>query len=298
MTDANAQLRPTVRERSAGLWLRAFFWTAAHVPVVMWLLRPMLTWAVPVVSRKVRVNTGLNARRIFGRPRRGFDRQVVGSFYDFVIDVAASSGRTTEQMRRQVVAVEGEQQFLDLRKGGKGCVMLTAHMGSFEVGLAALRTVEPRIRVVFKRDAFGKFEQMRQAMRKQLDILETPIDDGWPALIALRDALERDEVIVMQGDRAMPGQKSHAVPVLGGTLRIPVGPVTLARINGSPIVPVYTVREPGGKYRVFLEPAIDPAADDAVEQVGRSIARFVQRFPSQWLVLNAAFVEDATSGIE
>lgn len=281
-----------------GVWLRLFFWTAAHLPIVPRLMRPVVKCLVPVVSRKVRMNVGLNAKRIFGGPRPGFDREVVGSFYDFVIDVAASNGKLAEQLRQQVIAVEGEAAFRDVRKNGHGCVMLTAHMGSFEVGLAALRTVEPKIRVVFKRDAFGGFEQMRQAMRQQLDIGETPIDDGWPALMELRDALDRNEVIVMQGDRAMPGQKAQAVKVLGGTLKIPVGPVKLARINNSPIVPVYTVRERGGRYRVFLEPAIDPSAEDAVERIGQSIERFVRRFPSQWLVLNAAFAEDAGSGIE
>jgi lauroyl/myristoyl acyltransferase len=295
--DRRPPRRRTVRERTVGLWLRVFYWTARKLPIIPRLMRPIVRYGVPVVSNKVRRNTRLNARRIFGQSSVSYQREVVGSFYDFVIEVAQSAGRTAEQLRERVVAVEGEEAFREIRKQGRGCVMLTAHMGSFEVGLAALRTVEPKIRVVFKRDAFGSFERMRQSLRDQLGVVETPIDDGWPALIKLRDALDRNEVVVMQGDRAMPGQKSQPVHVLGGTLKIPVGPVTLARINNSPIVPVYTVREGPGKFRVWLEPAIDPSATDAVEQIGRSVEQFVRRYPSQWLVLNAAFAEDEERGI-
>ena len=105
----------------------------------------------------------------------------------------------------------------------------------------------------------------------------------------------------MQGDRAMPGQRSQAVPFLHGHLRLPLGPVKLAQLTGSPIIPVFLVRGQRGGFCVHLaEPIeVDPNAepidgvDPAVRAIGRTIESFVARFPEQWLVLNRAFVEDA-----
>jgi lauroyl/myristoyl acyltransferase len=133
-------------------------------------------------------------------------------------------------------------------------------------------------------------------MRRSLGVAEAPLDEGLPALLRLRDALRSDEVVVMQADRAMAGQRSQVVPFLAGHLRLPVGPVKLARLTDSPIVPVFTTRASGGKFRVHLEPPIYVNADaenEALLAVAKSIASFVRKYPEQWLVLSPAFVEDA-----
>ncbi|MBC7784567.1 MAG: lysophospholipid acyltransferase family protein [Burkholderiales bacterium] len=288
--------RPRVGERLIALWLSGLFRIARTAPWFLVFVRPAIVRLVPLVSRQVRISTRLNGARLLGKSSASFTREVVGSFYDFVIDVGRSARLSAAELREKIVAVEGEAAYLALRAERRGAVLVTAHMGSFEVGLAALRTVEPSIRVVFKRDEFGGFERIRKSLRQRMGIIEAPIDDGWTTLIGLRDALGNNEVVVMQADRAMTGQKARAVSFAGGTLRIPVGPVTLARIHGSPIVPVYTVRVGAGRYKVWLEPAIDADAPDAVEQIGRSIEKFVKDHPGQWLVLEPAFVEDAHRG--
>ena len=288
---------PSIRVRVASAWLRTLFWVARHAPALLRLFRPLVAIGVPIVSRKVRTNTRLNGLRVAGDSSIGFSRAVTGSFFDFIAEVASSADCSPQAVRDQVAGVEGEAAYMEVRRQKRGAVLVTAHMGSFEVGLAALTTVEPKIQVVFKRDEHDGFEQLRRPLRERLGVAECPIDDGWPVLMALRDALGRDEIVVMQADRAMPGQKSASVKVGSGTLKIPVGPVRLAQINGSPIIPVFAVREARGRFRIFLEPAIDPSADDAVEQVGKALGKFITRYPRQWLVLDAAFVEDANRGI-
>jgi len=285
--------------------LSPFFRLAVHSPMLTRACRPLATRFVPIVSREVRTNTRLNATRIFGRelPRREqarFTRAVVDHFYQFVADIGRCSRESNDELFARIEAVEGEATFKAARRAGRGAVLVTAHMGSFEVGLGALRHIEPRIRVVFKRDASGPFESMRAAMRRKLGILETPIDDGLAAWADLRHALLNDEIVVLQGDRAVPGQRSLVVPFLHGHLRIPTGPLRLARLTGSPIIPVFTVRSGDGRYRVSLHSPIDPnigtdtggLQDPGVMAIARAIESMVARHPEQWLVLHRAFEED------
>ena len=75
-------------------------------------------------------------------------------------------------------------------------------------------------------------------------------------LDALRNALANDEAVLIQGDRVMPGQKGQAVRFFGGHILLPTGPVRLALISGAPIIPVYSVRTPEGKIRLFIEKPI------------------------------------------
>lgn len=275
--------------------LRLLFFLAGRAPWVLRALRPLAVRLTPRLAPAVRENVEANARRLLGHVPAGFARDTVGSFYDFVLDIGQAQHASADQLRSRIIAIEGKEAYLATRANGGGVMLVTAHMGSFEVGLAALRQVESDVHVVFKRDAFSGFETLRQQVRQTLGVNEAPIDDGWPTLMKLRDALRAGAAVVMQADRAMPGQKSAAVRFGGGTLRVPLGPIKLAMAADCCVVPVFTVREPSGHFRVYLEPAIDPAAADAVEQVAAAVEKFVRQYPTQWLVLHRAFVEDEAS---
>ncbi|MGB7157572.1 MAG: lysophospholipid acyltransferase family protein [Tepidisphaeraceae bacterium] len=290
-------------------WLQLMFFFAGRAGWLVDGLRPLAPYIVNRVSRQIRTNTALNARRIFGheladRERRRFAHAVTGSFYDFVADVGRCGRMSKGDLLAQIEHVAGEPAYLAARARRRGAVLVTAHMGSFEVGLAALRQVEANVHVVFKRDAFGGFERLRSRARAVLGVKEAPIDEGYASVIQLRDALLADEVIVMQGDRAMPGQRYEVVPFLSGHLRLPMGPVKLARLTGSPIVPVFVVRGVSGRFTVYLaEPIwVDPDAqrvggvDPALRAVAKSIESFVGRYPAQWLRFDRPFVEDAEHG--
>jgi len=286
--------------------LSLFFWLAARVPTLMRGLRPIVIRVVPFCSASTRANTASNALRIFGKElnptqQRTFTRNVVNSFYEFVTDVGRSSDENVERLLQRIERVDGEAAYRDVRKPGRGAVLVTAHMGSFEVGLAALKRVERRVHVVYKRDASPTFEAMRMRMRQMLGVLEAPIDEGLSTWMDLRDALLEGDVVVMQADRAMAGQRSAVVPFLHGSLRIPTGAVRLARLTGSPIVPVFTVRLDSGRFAVYLFPAIEPgtatvnpeSSDPSVVAIARSIESMVARYPTQWLMLGNAFEEKA-----
>jgi KDO2-lipid IV(A) lauroyltransferase len=287
------------------VWLRALFWLARHAPWLLRAVKPLAVMLAVQCSAKVRRATAANGRRIIGRnlsnPEcRRFGRRVIGHFYEFVLDVGRSGSMSADALRGQIESIAGRDAYKSHRAAGKGAIIVTAHVGPFEVGFAALTEVERNIHVVFKRDAMDGFELRRQVLREKLGILEAPIDDGWSTWMRLRDALARDHVVVMQGDRAMPGQKAAAVPFLGGHVMLPLGPIKLAEISGSPIVPVFTVRGPSGRCRVFAEPPIQvdrnarmvDGVHPALLELARAIEKIVSAFPDQWLVLDEAFVED------
>jgi len=300
-----AETRATEPPATTPRALGPFFWLAARSPRMMRALRAPLAWMIPYFAGSVRGHTRRNALRIFGRAldgveQRAFTRGVVKSFYEFVVDVGQSCAESTEQLLQRVERVEGEAEYRAMRRTDRGAVLVTAHIGSFEVGLAALKRVERCVHVVYKRDASGPFESMRTGLRRRLGVIESPIDKGLATWMALRDALNGGGVVVMQADRAMPGQRSAVVPFLHGHLRVPTGAVRLARLTGSPIVPVFTVRLASGRFAMHLCRSIEPgdasctsdSDDPAVLAIARSIELMVARYPTQWLMLGPAFEED------
>jgi KDO2-lipid IV(A) lauroyltransferase len=292
------RLGARVRAAAAGFWLQVMFFLAQRMPWLARVARPPFVRVAIRCSRFIRASTAANARRIVGHhaDMRRFTRNVVANFYDFVCDVGQSLRLTPDELAGRIDEIVGHERYAATRAKGGGAIILTAHMGSFEVGVAALLKYEPKIHVVFKRDT-GRFEQIRQALRQRLGVIEQPVDDGLDVWMRLRDALRDNEVVAIQGDRVMPGQKGRRMPFLGGHVMLPAGPVKLSMASGAPIIPVFSVRTPEGKIKLFIEDAItaDDGLDAAMGRVAKVIEKYVGAYPEQWLVLHPAFDEDAAA---
>ena len=291
-----------MRRRVAGFWLNLLFFASRHAPAFVRAVRPVFVWGATRFSRQIRNATAANARRILGANLSNaeclrFARAVTGNFYDFVADVGRAMNWTPQQMLAQVASVEGKERYVAARASLRGAIVVTAHIGSFEIGLAALRQMEERVHVVFRRDAADGFDRIRQAVRQRLGVIEAPVDEGWGLWVRLRDALMANDVAVIQGDRVMPGQKGVRVPFLGSHIMLPAGPVKLAIASGAPIIPIFTTRNREGKICITIEEAIEVNEDaddvDALNRLARVLAKQVSAAPDQWLMLQPAFCEDA-----
>jgi phosphatidylinositol dimannoside acyltransferase len=287
-----------VRAAAAEFWLDLLFRTAGRAPAITRLTRPLFVRCAYRFSHAIQNATTANARRILGpdvsRERiERFGRGVVENFYDFVCDVGQSLHLTRQQLLARIDSVEGHDHYEAARSLKKGAIIATAHMGSFEAGAAAIVDRERAVHVVFKRDD-TRFEHVRTSLRGKLGVSEAPVDEGWPLWLRLREALMRDEVVMVQADRVMPGQKGARVPFLHGHLLLPTGPIKLAIASGAPIIPVFAVRTPQHKIRIHVEPAVivTDNADASLLELARVLEKYVSAYPEQWLLFHRGFCED------
>lgn len=305
MTPASPGLAAAARTLAARAWLGLLFWHAAHAPWVLTAARPLAIAGAWRLSPWIRAGTRANAARLLGpastsRERTAFGRAVVARFFDTMVEVSQNRRRTPEVIRARIARVDGLEGYERARALGRGAILVTAHIGSFETGLAGIGEREPRVHVVFRRDEAALFERLRSEQRRKFGVIEAPVDDGLPTWFGLRDALRRDEVVLLQGDRVMPGQSGVAVPFLGGRLRVPTGAVKLARATGAPIIPVFAPIQPDGKVRILLDEPITLAEDGRGEdgpdvvllRIVAAIERAVRAYPDQWLMLNRAWCDE------
>lgn len=305
MPDAQGGPPRSFARRAADFWLAAFFTASERWPGFVGRFQGAFCRAAFRCSRQIRTATLANAARILGpgssdSQRERLARGVLRSFYQFCLDVGRSTSMSRDQLLAQIADVQGRDHYNAARQPGKGLIVVTAHMGSFEVGLAELTTREPRIHVIFRRDVQGGFERQRSSLRRRLNVIENPVDDGWTMWIGLRDAVAAGDAVVFQGDRVMPGQKGRRVPFLHGTLELPTGPVKMARLTGAPILPIFTVRQDDGRILVIIDPPITAAddqpstdgSDALLRKLALAIERRVAEYPDQWLMFHPAFCED------
>ncbi len=297
-----------VRNASANFWREAFYWWTAKFPPFVLLTRPFFLWFALRFSKALRDGPTANARRLLGA--RATDakverlrRSIVRSAYTNIYELGRAVRSSPEQLRAWVERVDGEANYRAARQSGNGAILVTAHLGPFEIGVSALTESERRIHVVYHHDDRASFDRLRASLRRKLGVVEWAVDDDWSLWAGLRDCLIADEVVLIQGDRVMPGQRGVKVPFLDGHILLPTGPVKLAMVTGSPIIPVFSVRTRVGRCRVIIDEAVHVVRKPgrvtgdhpAIRHIAAAIERQVQAHPEQWAMFERAWVEDRAS---
>ena len=288
--------------RSGMAWVGALCVIASVVPPIARAIKyPSLLGAKQAPQLRKRLLH--HAARVLGSNSTVAERSrladaILGNFYDFLVDLSAGRRMTIREIADRAEEVKGIDHYLNARQRGKGVIIATAHMGDFETGIAALRSIESNILVVFKRDDLPVFERLRSFQRRRLGVVEAPVDDGLKTWLMLRDALRSNATVLMQADRVMPGQSGVPVRFLHGRLLAPVGPAKLSLITGAPIVPVLSPRIDSQSVRISIEPALSPGTGPAQAAVEATTIRlmsviegFVARYPDQWLVLHNPWID-------
>lgn len=293
----------------AGLWLRLLFRLTLHAPGLLPSIKPAVLWLTWRCSGQVRAATTANARWLLGahshpHERAALGKRVLARFFDQMVEFGANRRRSKSDMLARLEEVRGLDRFEEVRRLRRGVVLVTAHLGSFETAMTMIAEREPRVHVVFRRDQNRLFERLRSEQHARMGVVEAATDEGLPVWFRLREALRADGVVLIQGDRAVPGERGEVVPFMGGHLRVPTAAVKLARAAGSPLLPTFAVLTEQGRVRVLIGEPIWPDAmggahgepDPAVIAVARAIEACVRQYPDQWLVLHKAWCEDAEPG--
>ena len=203
--------------------------------------------------------------------------------------IAGVTGRfpfcETDQQVRQCFDVAGANPH--------GCIVLTAHVGAWQVGIAGLDQFDRPVNVVQLHNPADQGKHYFQHGRgRPFNIIDSADPVG--SMVEAAAALRRGEVVCLMGDRMHGTRQSGQgvdVAFLGGNIRIPASGYALASITGAELLMLFTVREKGVT-RVFkaerLEvPAGLPRRDVAVfqpyaQQFAAAMETVVKRHPYQF----------------
>jgi lauroyl/myristoyl acyltransferase len=200
--------------------------------------------------------------------------------------------RTSVETMRPWLKVKGMEYLEEARALGKGVLVVSCHMGSYEVVSAIWSaTLTPVSFFAEELEPRALFEWYRDT-RARLGISVLTLDTG--GLRRVLQALRDEEMVVTAIDRDIVGT-GHPLPFFGQLAPIPLGPAAIALRTGTPILPVCVYRLPDDTYQaeaaplVFAKDTGDPRADQvrATEQVLRPLEEFIRRHPEQWHVPHA-----------
>ena len=175
------------------------------------------------------------------------------------------------------------------RRGGRGFLLVTGHVGNWEMGAVTLRRHDLVPAVVGQRELDPNVQEMRQQLRERVGVESIDIGSSMATAFKVRSAVDRGRAVALLVDRAYPEDRV-VVPFFGKATPFLRSPALLARFCGCDILPGFFLRNADGSYfNVWGEPlsadttlSPDENAVRIMSRVAADLEGVVRRYPTQW----------------
>jgi lauroyl/myristoyl acyltransferase len=170
-------------------------------------------------------------------------------------------------------------ELLEQLAAARGAIVLTAHMGNYDLGAALFaRKFNREIRIVRAPEPDRESEQHLRESVRQTGAGAVKIDyntEGALLSFDLLGAVRRGEIVSIQGDRVMEGVANNEAKLFGHDVRVPSGPFTLALVAQVPIFPLFIVRSGYRQYQIIVrEPIIVTRTSARDEDIAGGVAKW------------------------
>jgi predicted LPLAT superfamily acyltransferase len=168
------------------------------------------------------------------------------------------------------ISLSGKTQLQSLLAEGRGLILVTAHVGCWQVAMSSLSALGPPVNLLIHRDAGDVDRQFFEHGEGAAPYNVIDPAGYLGGTLEMLQRLKRGEVLCIMGDRVMGGEGSTvAVDFLGGSVRLPFSPYKLASATGAPLAVIFPFKSGPGAYGLQVASVIR-----VPEIPGRSPERF------------------------
>ena len=216
-------------------------------------------------------------------------------FHEFALNIIDRVSFFIGDTAEFETVVHGREHLERLAASGRGALVLSAHLGSFD----ALRLVADEGGVALNVAMFLRNARMINTVFTRLDparrLRIIDLERAAPhSVFDIRACLQRGEFVGMLADRVGVGDDARVswVPFLGARAAIPHGPFVLAGALKCPVLLMIGLRRDHSTYDVFVEMLAEDIVLPATERAGAldALARhyvsrlehYCLRAPYQW----------------
>jgi KDO2-lipid IV(A) lauroyltransferase len=183
----------------------------------------------------------------------------------------------------------GAEHIHKLQAEGRGAVVVTGHMGFWQIApILMQRKSYPPLTMAMAEEPNQGTAEWERKFREKFRIVYTTSSPF--ATLELASVLRKGELVGMHMDRVQGGP--HVlIPFFGRPAPFPLGPATLARATGAPLLPTFIIAEADRTRATFYveEPIEVPRTRDRDADVRagmgalvRVYERYVRAYPEQW----------------
>ena len=288
------------------LWRRYLDFAVSNVP---FYLQPILIgcWTILfyILAAPARRAVVANLQIILpGSSAVAYHFRAFRTLLNFAWTIAEAA---TYKMSRAEFTYEIEgREHLEQLAAARGAIVLTAHMGSYDLGAALFaQKFNREIRMVRAPEPDKQTAEHFDRSVQRAGEGAVKIDyntAGAHLAFDLLNALRRGEIVSIQGDRAIAGVASAKGRMFNHDVLVPGGPFTLALVSEAPIYTLFIARAGYRRYRVIVDEPLfvarpDGSRDEAIAIAVRRwcsvLETVIARHWAQWFAFASPFVKNA-----
>jgi KDO2-lipid IV(A) lauroyltransferase len=231
-----------------------------------------------------------NFRLALGLPAREARRLARRVFFEYGRHVIDVWRLRSEAFVPRITSFEEDARVLArVRGGGRGFLLVTGHVGNWEMGAVTLRGHDLTPAVVGQPELDPNVQEMRLSLRTRLGVESIDIGSSASTAFRVRASVDAGRAVALLVDRAYPEDRV-VVPFFGRPTPFLRTPALLARFCGCEILPGFFLRSPDGSYfnawgrPVAADPSVPPEEDArrVMTSVAADLEAVVRAHPVQW----------------
>ena len=183
---------------------------------------------------------------------------------------------------------DGEHYLEEIHQGGRGGILIGAHVGNYELAGHYFKRLTVRVNIVMVDKEHKQIKQYLESVMKDRNLNIITIKDDFSHIYEISNALKNNELVAIHADRYVEGSKTIEGTLLGESAKFPIGPFVLATTFKVPVSFVYCFKESAKHYHLYTSPPKEYKENKAIaipaalEDYRIDLENRLKRYPEQW----------------
>lgn len=188
----------------------------------------------------------------------GFNKSVLAvyrNYYAFGQVLLDKTATMAGFQARFTFDFEGEHHLRAMAEGHTGGLLISAHIGNFEMAGHMLERLNTRVNIVMLDAEHQRIKNyLTSYTRRSFSII--PLGEDNAHIYEIHRALENKEILCMHGDRFIKGSKVIRAEFMGQQAAFPTGPFYLAMKYNVPVSFVFAMKAGKQHYHFYATPPV------------------------------------------
>lgn len=184
---------------------------------------------------------------------------------------------------------DGEENLLQMAQLKKGGLLLSAHIGNWEIAGHLFKRLNAPLNIVMYDGEREQIKQYMESVTGKRNVKLIIIKNDISHIFEISEALRNNELVCMHADRFIEGNKTITGKFLGSEAKFPLGPFLLAARFKVPVSFVFAMKESNFHYHFFasapknyLHLERETGANQVLADFIYEMENKVKAYPEQW----------------
>lgn len=259
------------------------YWGSARIADISYLF-----------CKAARGNVKRNLRRALpelgGRDISRLALSTFRNYSEYLVDYGLFKELDSVSLKNVFKNNEGDENADWALKAGRGIIVLTVHIGNWELGALYFlhRDIKIKVSVVAAHEGVPEIDALKREYRRRHNVDTVMLGDSPFSTIELLSVLQKGDVVALLVDR-YNDDNGHAVETtfFSRAFKFPKGPLLLAKITGAAILPSVVIKKDGAYSALIGNPVLvdddDPAAlEKTARKILETFEKSIRKTPAQW----------------